>query len=773
MLDRIADLIIKRPWLYIALFSVVTVFFAAQFPGLEVDPELKNELPADMPSRVALDKIEELFGGTDLLVVAVSAHDVLEAETLSRVHKISKRMERMKEFDKVLSVFTLKDIKGKDGAMTVDPAVKRIPRSVHARERLRAELRENSQVYGRVLSKDFKHTAIIGFVSENAADETILDKVGTAIEENPGPGEILIGGAPFLRFNKGNDIRNDMRKFMPLGLLAMMIFLFACFRQVRGVLLPFIVTVMGIIVAMGLIPLLGWKIMVVTVILPVLLVAVANDYGIHMFSRYQEDNAPGTELTSRQLAKKGIVEMSRPVLLTGITTIAGLLCLLNHVLISAKQMAVLASVGIGFALLGSIVFIPAVLALLPKAKSIALGSDGHRTKAASLERLLYEIAKVVSRNPKKVLIAVLAVAVLSLAGIPLIVVDTNSVNYYPAESLIARSAHLINDNFGGAFSVSIVSEGDIKSPSVLHAIDDFQNDLERHQNVDVTNSIAEIVRDMNKAMHDGDDAYDRIPERRNTIAEYFLLYSMSGDPGDFDKLVDFPYEHAGISARINDVSTSAIKAVVEYAQGYVKDHPDGPFTIVGGRAAQFAEMVDCVIKGQVLSLLMSMVIISLLVGLLFRSPVAGLLASVPLSLAMAILFGLMGFLNIYLNTVTAMLSSIMIGVGVDYTVHFLWRYKREREARLPPAEAVKVTLITTGRGIIFNALSVVVGFAVLMISAFLPVRFFGFLVLVSISSCLIGALVLLPAVVIVFRPRFLEPVADVRTYGESTKEWNT
>jgi predicted RND superfamily exporter protein len=137
---------------------------------------------------------------------------------------------------------------------------------------------------------------------------------------------------------------------------------------------------------------------------------------------------------------------------------------------------------------------------------------------------------------------------------------------------------------------------------------------------------------------------------------------------------------------------------------------------------------------------------------------------------MALLFGLMGLLNIYLNTVTAMLSSIMIGVGVDYTIHFLWRYKREREARLPPAEAVKATLITTGRGIIFNALSVVVGFAVLMISAFLPVRFFGFLVLVSISSCLIGALVLLPAVVIVFRPRFLEPLAGARTHDESAKE---
>jgi len=103
----------------------------------------------------------------------------------------------------------------------------------------------------------------------------------------------------------------------------------------------------------------------------------------------------------------------------------------------------------------------------------------------------------------------------------------------------------------------------------------------------------------------------------------------------------------------------------------------------------------------------------------------------------------------------------MIGVGVDYTIHFLWRYRDERRRGLEPVEAVKKTLTSTGRGIIFNALSVVVGFAVLMISAFFPVRFFGMLVVVCILTCLIGALVVLPAIAILFRPRFLEPEKEI------------
>lgn len=109
-----------------------------------------------------------------------------------------------------------------------------------------------------------------------------------------------------------------------------------------------------------------------------------------------------------------------------------------------------------------------------------------------------------------------------------------------------------------------------------------------------------------------------------------------------------------------------------------------------------------------------------------------------------------------MNIVTALLSSIMIGVGIDYTIHFLWRYKEERRSGLDAVSAAKKTLTTTGRGITFNAFSVMIGFVALFFSAFLPVRFFGFLVVVSIFACLIGALVLVPALVLVWKPRFLE-----------------
>jgi len=142
--------------------------------------------------------------------------------------------------------------------------------------------------------------------------------------------------------------------------------------------------------------------------------------------------------------------------------------------------------------------------------------------------------------------------------------------------------------------------------------------------------------------------------------------------------------------------------------------------------------------------------------IIFRSFIAGLLSVLPLSIAILILFGLMGFFGITLDIATALISSIMIGVGIDYTIHFLWRFKVERSKGVDHREAAYLTLITTGKGIIINALSVIIGFLALTLSNFEPLRFFGGLVVISITTCLICALVLIPSIVILVKPRFLE-----------------
>lgn len=753
MWDRFIDQIIKWRWLVMAVFLGFTLFFAAQIPQAQIDPEVENQLPADFASRINLDKIDETFGGTEMIMITLEAADVLARPALKRLKKISRRLEKAPGVDKVLSLFTLKDIRSVGGELRVEPAVKRLPKTPAQLTDLRQSLRDNDLVYGNVVSKDFTAAAVIGLVKPGVDDEELMSQVRGIIEKTPGPEKIRFAGMPYLRASFSGDIFKDTMKFTPIGIVLMLIFLTICFRQTIGVLLPFGVVVIAVTVAMGLMPLLGWKIHMVTNVLPVMLIAIANDYGVHIVARYQELNRPGNTMTPAQLTKKVMSSLGAPVVYTGITTMVGLLCLTVHVIIPAQRIGLLAALGILVALAGSLVLMPAVLAALPKPKPLALGQGGGKT--GKMEAGLARLARIVTVHPKLVFLILGGAALVMTSGVFWLRVDSNPLNDYAYDTPVAASARLVNQHFGGSTSLEVMATGDIKDPKVLAAIDKLEQELAKLPSVGQISSLAKVVRRLSKAMNQNDPAYDRIPASRQEIAQYILLYSMSGDPADLERMVDFSYGNAVISARINQLSSQQISQLVGFTEKYIAEHPQAPFTIVGGFAAVWKELSDHIVRGQNLSLSLSLFLVGVLVAVAFRSMVAGLLAAGVLAGSVGVLFGLMGYLGITLNVTTALLSSIMVGVGVDYTIHFLWRYREELALGKPASDAMLTTLTTTGRGIIFNALSVMVGFVVLFTSNFLPMHFLGFLVVVSISSCLIGSLSVLPALCLMRRPKFL------------------
>ncbi len=757
-MEKLSEFIIKYRLPVIISTLLVSLFFASRIPRAEVESDVKQMLPRDMPSRITLDKIEEIFGGTDMALMIFQNDDVLNEKTLRRIKKISRKVKRVKGVDDVLSLFELKEIRGENNTMYVNPAIYDIPKTGEEREELRQRIRDNDIVYGSVVSKDFKYTAVIALTKSNANDSEVLNGMKKIVRDVPGDDRVIFGGMLTNRVSISSDIRTDMKRFLPFGLLIMVLFLYACFRQARGVLLPFLVVIMSIMFAMGLIPVLGWKIQMITVMLPVVLIAVANDYGIHLVSKYQEDNIEGNDLTEVRLAKNVFTSLGKPVIATGLTTMAGLLCLLSHIIIPAEQFGILAAAGILFALIASLFFIPAMLSLLPKAKPVILND---KRNSHFIERTLHKISEFVAGAPKKIIIlSVILTAIVSI-GIKYIIVDTNPENYYPEDSPVVQAAKIVNSDFGGSTSISVVARGDMKDPWVLRRIDSLEREIKAMPEIGFTMSISRAVKQMSRALNRKDSPnYEKIPETRNAVAQYFELYNMSGEPDDFERLMDFNYEHAQISARINNTSSEVIKSVAAQINNKIKN--DSLFETTGGFANIFSELVDEVISGQVTSLSLSLIIVGIMIMLLFRSFTAGIFSIIPLLLSMLFLFGLMGYAGIELNIGTAMLSSIMVGVGIDYTIHYLWRYREERARGHAPGEAVKITLQTIGRGIIFNALSVIIGFVVLLISNFLPVKFFGFLVVVTISICLISALMLLPSMCIIFEPAFLNPEKNGR-----------
>jgi predicted RND superfamily exporter protein len=436
-----------------------------------------------------------------------------------------------------------------------------------------------------------------------------------------------------------------------------------------------------------------------------------------------------------------------------LTTLIGFLSLQSHVLPPAQELGILVSFGIAIAFLQCISFLPAALCLLP---SPVFKSGRQSTKLLN-DRNLNRWGILLVRFRNYILIVTVLVILGVATGIPRVRIDTNPVNFFNWKSEFRQASEFIDREFGGSSQIALLAEGDIKDPDFLKEMEKVTAYLQTKPMVTQVTSIVDQLKMMNKAFHGDSVAYKIIPATRDKVAQYLFLYSITGDSKDLDRFVDYDYERAQIMARVRETgSTEAHRLYLEILDFLQREMNPAHFPAVTGMAAFIGVLAEMVVKGQIWSLLASIVLVFLCTALIFRSFSAGLLSIMPLSGAIILLFGLMGYLNIHLDMATVMLSSIMIGVGVDYTVHYIYRYRREVGLGASIQEAVPLTIRTSGKGILYNALSVIIGFAVLLLSGFVPIYFFGFLIVLSIVACLLGALILIPVVTLIIKPAFIK-----------------
>ncbi|MEX2370741.1 MAG: efflux RND transporter permease subunit [Bacteroidales bacterium] len=745
--------IIKYRWIVIVLSVLVTLVVSFSLKDIAIDSDLKHYFPENMESMVATDQIEKKFGNQDIIMLIFETGDIINPRSLERIKQVDRQLKRVDGIRKTTSLFSSSHIYGIDGAMIVEPAVKRIPVDGEEISELKNSLRGNDLVINLVVAENFRSSAIIVTLNEGANEEEVFLAINEILKEFPGEEKIHFGGLPFLRQAMNKDIKRDALILVPAALLLMIIFLFFVFREVRGVTLPFLVVAMSCILALSLIPLIGWKFYFISLLVPVMLIAVANDYGIHIIAKYQEINAKEHQMGMKEMAIVIARKLWRPILYTGLTTIAGIAALMAHTMIPAREMAVVAVVGIFAALIYSIVLLPVLLSFMKRSKPVPSLQKRYRSdKKDFFNRLAFFI---ISRHRRIPIAALLITGIIGL-GVIFLKVDSNEENFFPEKHPVKQASKIINANYGGSENLSVMFSGDMMDPVLLSRIASYKEKLLQEDQIDLVMTFPDVVKEISKALFDpGDANYDKIPPTRDAVAQYIELYNMNGDPENIDQLVDFNYENAHMIIRINSVSNKDVNRII----ATIRDLTAGDTNVaaIGGYGYVRSQLANLVVRGQFYSLAIALLVVFFLLSLIFRSWQAGIVSTIPLTISMILLFGIMGITGVRLDVATALLSSVMIGVGVDYTIHFLWRYREERQQHRPPREAVITTLTTTGRGIMFNAFSVIIGFIVLIISSFTPIRFFGILVVVSIFSCLTGALVLLPALVLKYRFTFLEP----------------
>lgn len=744
-----------KPWALIIAIFAITIFFLIGALKLEFDPSIKSMVPKQNEFLQTMEEIDDLFGGTTIVVLAVESDSLLFEHTLAKYKEFADSLAGINVIEKVVSIYSTTRMTSSEEGFQVTPLIKRLPKNVAEVDSLKDILSSTSRIIGNIISDDFRMMSFICqlTVSYDYDEHELVNTIEELVKQFEGPEKIYFAGMPITRANVTNQMRRDMSFFLPVGLVLMVIFLAFSFRSWLGVLLPLMVVVISTIWTLGLMGYLGLDLPFTGILIPVMLIAITNNYGIHIISHYYDYSKDDLKASRVQIIKKTLRSVSFPIFLAGLTTVLGFLGLLSHILPKARELGIFVSFGIFVAFILSLLLIPAILNI---AKRPAFLSDPNSFRR--IDKGLNLWGKFFIKYSRPAIISTLIILIIAGFGIKLVSVDSNPNNYYKKDAKIRIHNEAISRGFGGTAQLSVLIEGNAFDPQVLQNIELLTEHFKKYPLVSQTASIVDVVKTIHMAFNKGDSAYYAIPNDEELIAQYIFLYSLTDEQSGISVLiddVDYP-ENSQLIVRIKDINTSQISTIVEETIEFIQTNFAGFGEMkISGTAAMLGTLAKLIVNGQMISLIISLIVMFTIMAIVFRSIVGGIISVLPLISAIIMVFGFMGYTGIDLDIATAMLSSIMIGVGIDYTVHFLWHVKEHIKEGQDLNTAIFTTLRLSGKGIVFNALSVIIGFSVLLFSVFVPVNFFGLLILLSIGMCLVGALALLPAIISLLKPKFL------------------
>ncbi len=757
--------VIRHPWMTLVLLALLTAAFALFIPRLQIDVDFVNYLNKDDPAVIAGDRAKDRFGSQVMLMVSVlrtGEGGIFVPETLDLIETLERRLDDLTVVQEVTGPLSYQVIRGSESSIQIGPAAPKgeAPGTQEGIDSLRKVLLGNDLARGYVISASGE-AASIYLRAKNGVEmipfAEAVDSVVSSVEA--GDAEISTAGVPYLNLTLGKSMSRDLVIFLPGVLLVIVAVLYASFRWTWGVVIPLAVVAATVLWTVGLMGLFNIPITVISFILPVLLMAIGIADGIHVLSRYREELARPS--TKQDAILKTMVAMERPVVMTSLTTAAGFLSLLNSYMLPQRTFGVFTAVGIVVAMLLSLVLIPALLQLLPVPPALRGGSS-H----ALLSRFLGAFERRIVRARWVVLALAVVIAVVLGGFLAEVRIETSQRAYLGENHPAVRSLDLMDKYFSGGEQIVIevdtgVRDG-MKDPALLNALVDLEAYL-KSQGIQRVVSLADMVEEMHQRFEADDPAFHTIPDDRRLVSQLLLLFTFQG--GDLGALAlgDFS---AGELIAFHAAKTGAEQvALVRDITTYLDEHfaAFGTAEMVGATRIQ-ASMFTSIARSQITSLVTSIAAAAVIVVLLMGSIVYGLLSLVPLLFTIVVNFGIMALSGTPLDIATLMVASITIGIGIDYGIHFIVRFREAAQDGSSSAAAVEIAGRSAGRGILYNALALALGFSVLLFSAFRGMRSFGGLISMTMIISAISALTVIPAILAVLPRR-----RDATNGGKTSK----
>jgi len=732
--------ILKNRWIIIASVIVLTLFFGYQASFLKINSDIISSLPDDDPAASLFKNIGNDFGGNEMGMIVLESDNVFKNDLLKHVKQITDSLKITHGVSTVTSLTNILDIKSTEEGIEIGKLVDdyNLPESQSQLDSLKSYVFSKEMYKGAIVSEDGTATVIMFTLLPDADKQAVAKEIKEKTEALNLPEIIYFGGLPFMVNDVSDLIISDIVWLLPIVFIVIALILYFSFKSLRGVLMPLLTAGIAVIWTIGIMVTAGHELTIILNIVPIILLAVGSAYTIHVINSFNVSKT--TDINQTIIKALGYVII--PVVLAAVTTAIGFVSfVLGAYLTMIRDFGIFTAIGVMVSLILAIFFVPALTSVFSKNDNKKT-ADLTEKKTILSHVILQPLSNLLFKHPKYIFSIWGILMVISIVGMFLIKTSTNMADYFKKDNPTRISEDLMQKKFGGSFPVFVVFDGDVQSPEVLKTMIKTEQFMKQDPNISITQSVADLIEQMNDAMLEG----KKIPDDRTKIEQlWFLLDGQDIMP----QLVSEDLDRGIIQSKFASVENKEIEAFTKKMQQFIEENSNENCKIeLTGMPSVYVRLNDSLIKSQFSSLLIALVLVVLIVGMIFRSISKGIYATIPIIATILVLFGFMGFTGIPLDIATVLVGSIALGIGIDYSIHFISGFNSHLKENGDAEKAIEKTLLSSGKAIIINVTSVAAGFLVLLFSQLVPLQNFGLLVAISMFGSGLGSLTLLPVILI-------------------------
>lgn len=786
---RLGDRVILKYWyLWLALWLILLVPAFMGFPRLEMDSSNDSFMPAGDPVTEKNEEFKEIFGSKEFFYLLIETEDLYSRESLEKLRELEEDLrENLPFVEDITSLYSAEFMESDEGFLRVESLEDQgIPRNPVELAAIREKHLQSLLFPGRIISRDGQSAGMLISLKDfpervwaqteegySPFEEEFLqrDKVILASDlffEPPTEGHwielsdprkdavaslyallkdhrsgdfhISLTGMPYIDYQVDVLTEKETSFFGLLALCAAVLLLIFLFRSLRAVLAPVLVFSLTLAYIFGLMPYVKMKVSLMTVILIPLILVISVGYSIHMINRIRTVLSRGG-ISRREALVQAYAHSAWPCLLTALTTAAGFLSFLFVPIKPIRNLGVLSAAGTMLAFLLVMVLVP--LFYWPGKTPEAKAEKPTRESSFSWEKWnRYIFAR------KPIILGIFLILGLFLVwGTLYIRPSSDMMETIGEKAAFIRESRYVANRLGGVYSaeflIELPQEEQGKDPEVLQTLQKAAEKAAEYPDVSLTLSLADLVLELDRILQEKDRSLARIPEDSGTLAQYLLLYEMSGG-STLSDWTDYNYQTLRFSVLLKGSSPDFELFGEDMLNYFRGELPAGTRVTLTGEMPVMMRMMELLTQSQVRSCLAALGFIALLLLLILRSIRLGLLAVIPNIFPVIVILGLMGWLGYRLDFVTAMVAPMLIGIAVDDTMHFFIHYRQKRQSSRSAREASMRTFKSVGNALVATSVVLTGGFVLFAFSEMRSLQHLGILASAGIISALAADVLLSP-----------------------------